>query len=101
MFVFSSIKACPSPAPFEKEGLPEKEDLPGAEKEAQDKGKGKTKPKVKGKGKSDLDKPREVSADLAQIIGHSGGERSLGETKYIIGDSYTVEKVWASAFVIN
>ena len=32
---------------------------------------------------------------------HSGGERSLGETKYIIGDSYTVEKVWASAFVIN
>ena len=32
---------------------------------------------------------------------HSGGERSLGETKYIIGDSYTVGKVWASTFGIN
>ena len=32
---------------------------------------------------------------------HSGGERSLGETKYIIGDSFTVGKVWASTFGIN
>ena len=32
---------------------------------------------------------------------HSGGEQSLGETKYIIGDSYTVRKVWASTFGIN
>ena len=32
---------------------------------------------------------------------HSGGEQSLGETKYIIGNSYTVGKVWASTFGIN
>ena len=32
---------------------------------------------------------------------HSGGEWSLGETKYIIGDSYTVAKVWATTFGIN
>ena len=32
---------------------------------------------------------------------HSGGEQSLGETKYIIGDSYTVGNVWASTFGIN
>ena len=32
---------------------------------------------------------------------HSGGEWSLGETKYIIGDSYTVGKVWATTFRIN
>ena len=31
----------------------------------------------------------------------SGGERCLGETKYIIGDSYTVGKVWATTFRIN
>ena len=35
------------------------------------------------------------------ICEHSGGEQSLGETKYIIGDSYTVGKVWASTFGIN
>ena len=35
------------------------------------------------------------------MCGHSGGERSLGETKYIIGDSYTVGKVWASTFSTN
>ena len=32
---------------------------------------------------------------------HSGGEQSLGESKYIIGDPYTVGKVWASTFGIN
>ena len=32
---------------------------------------------------------------------NSGGEQSLGETKYIIGNSYTVGKVWASTFGIN
>ena len=32
---------------------------------------------------------------------HSGGEWSLGETKYTIGDSYTVGKVWATTFRIN
>ena len=37
----------------------------------------------------------------SSISTHSGGEWSLGETKYIIGDSYTVGKVWASTFGIN
>ena len=32
---------------------------------------------------------------------HSGGEWCLGETKYIIGDSYTIGKVWATTFGIN
>ena len=36
-----------------------------------------------------------------QTVTHSGGERSLGETKYIIGDSYTVGKVRAGTFGIN
>ena len=34
-------------------------------------------------------------------IHHSGGEQSLGKTKYIIGNSYTVGKVWASTVGIN
>ena len=37
----------------------------------------------------------------ANWSGHSGGEQCLGETKYIIGDSYTVGKVWATTFGIN
>ena len=32
---------------------------------------------------------------------HSGGEQCLGETKYIIGDSYTVGKVWATTLGIT
>ena len=35
---------------------------------------------------------------ISFLLGHSGGEQSLGETKYIIGDSYTV---WATTFGIN
>ena len=36
-----------------------------------------------------------------ELAAHSGGEQSLGKTKYIIGNSYTVGKVWASTFGIN
>ena len=35
---------------------------------------------------------------IETITGHSGGKQSLGETKYIIGDSYTLGQVWASTF---
>ena len=32
---------------------------------------------------------------------HSGEERSIGETKYIIGDFYTIGIIWANTFKIN
>ena len=32
---------------------------------------------------------------------HSGEERSIGETKYIIGNFYTIGIIWANTFKIN
>ena len=60
--------------------------MTGAEKEAQDKDKGKG--KRKGKGESDIDdKPHEVSADLAEIIGTKKGAQ--------LSRPQVVKKLWA------
>ena len=63
--------------------------MTGAEKEGQDKVKGrrKGKAKAKKKAKSDDDKPREVSAQLAKIIGTEKGAQ--------LSRPQAVKKVWA------
>ena len=63
--------------------------LTGAEKEGQDevKGRRKGKGKAKKKAKSDDDKPREVSAQLAKIIGTEKGAQ--------LSRPQVVKKLWA------